>query len=61
MPYRNQLHPWCIIQLLPNARTIVVQRFRRRSDAEAHMQVLRRMKPHASYQIMFDAQQKHEE
>lgn len=36
MPYRDQLHPWCIIRLLPNARTIIVKRFRRRNDAEAH-------------------------
>ncbi len=58
MPYRDQLHPWCIIQLLPNARTIIVKRFRCRNDAEAHMKVLRHLKPDASYQIMFNAQRK---
>ena len=61
MPYRDQLHPWCIIQFLPNARTIIVKRFRHRNDAEAHIKVLRRMKPDSSYQIMFDAQRKNEE
>jgi hypothetical protein len=54
MSYRDRLHPWCIIQLLPNARTVIVARFRRRNDAEAHMKTLRRMKPDAIYQIMFD-------
>ncbi len=60
MPYRDQLYPWCIIRLLPNARTIVVNRFRRRNDAEAQMKVLRRLKPDAKYQIMFDAPRKKE-
>lgn len=61
MPYRDQLHPWCIIRLLPNARTIIVKRLRCHNDAEAHMKVLRHLKPDASYQIMFDAQRKNEE
>ncbi len=60
MAYRDRLHPWCIIRLLPNARTIIIQRFRRRNDAEAHMKVLRRIKPDARYQIMFDVQQENE-
>jgi hypothetical protein len=61
MPYRDQLHPWCIIRLLPNARIIIVKRFRHRNDAEAYMKVLHHLKPHAKYQIMFDAQRKNEE
>lgn len=61
MPYRDRLHPWCIIRFLPNARTVIVNRFRRRNDAEAHMRVLRRKRPDASYQIMFDAQRENEE
>jgi hypothetical protein len=61
MLYRDQLRPWCIIRLLPNARSIIIKRFRRRNDAEAHMKLLRRMEPDASYQIMFDAQRKNEE
>ena len=57
MLYHDRLHPWCIIQLLPNSRTIIVHRFRRRNDADAYMKVLCRMNPDAIYQIMFDAQQ----
>ncbi|MGF1537651.1 MAG: hypothetical protein ACFB4J_14380 [Elainellaceae cyanobacterium] len=26
--YRDQLHPWCIIRLLPKAQRITVARFR---------------------------------
>ncbi len=61
MLYRDRICPWCIVQLLPNARTIIVKRFRQRNDAEAHMKLLRQMKPDASYQIMFDAQRENDE
>lgn len=54
MPYSETLFPWCIILCLPNARTIVIERFRRRSDAEAYLKILRQIKPQANYSIMFD-------
>jgi len=34
--------------------TRIVGRFRSRSDAEGHLQVLRRMIPTLSFEIMFD-------
>jgi hypothetical protein len=60
--YKNQLHPWCIIRLHPNKRDAklsqkesqVIIRLRRRSDAEAHLQILRANNPTASYEIVFD-------
>jgi hypothetical protein len=52
--YYDRLHPWCIICCLPNAQTVIVDRFRRRSDAEAHLRVLRQINPHAVYNILFD-------
>jgi hypothetical protein len=61
MLYRDRLHSWCIIQIFPDARTVIVNRFRRRNDAEAHMKVLCCMKPDANYEIMFDAQRGNEE
>lgn len=62
MTYKQQLFPWCIIRPLPNMREAklsqresrIVGRFRRRSDAEGHLQVLKRMIPAISYEIMFD-------
>ncbi|GET38332.1 hypothetical protein MiSe_30880 [Microseira wollei NIES-4236] len=54
MSYLDQLHPWCIIRFLPNAQNITVCRLRRRSDAEAHLQILRQMVPTATYKIVFD-------
>lgn len=54
MTYFNQLHPWCIIRPLPNLQSVVVARFRRRSDAQAHLQILKRMVAGATYEIIFD-------
>lgn len=60
-PYRDRLCPWCVIQLLPNACTVIVVRFRRRNDAEAHVKALCRLKPDAIYEIMFDTRRVNEE
>jgi hypothetical protein len=54
MSYYDQLHPWCIIQLLPNAQTLTVARFRRRNDAIAYLRVLQQLSPTANYQLLFD-------
>jgi hypothetical protein len=54
MTYKHQLSPWCIIRQLPNLQGRVVARCRRRSDAEAHLQVLRRLMPTLTFTIMFD-------
>jgi hypothetical protein len=55
MAYKDQLHPWCIVRCLPQARSITVARFRRRNEAEAHLQILRRILPAATYTLLFDA------
>ncbi|MGB3614722.1 MAG: hypothetical protein WBA10_13090 [Elainellaceae cyanobacterium] len=52
--YRDQLHPWCIVRLLPKAQRITVARFRKRNDADAHMRTLRRLIPDATFIIIFD-------
>jgi hypothetical protein len=54
MTYFDQLHPWCLIRLLPNLQNRVIARFRRRNDADAHMRVLRQQAPTVRYEIMFD-------
>lgn len=46
--------PWCIIYSLPNARTVIVQRFRRRSDAEEALRLLHRLQPGMHHGIIFD-------
>lgn len=54
MNYRDQLQPWCIVRDLPNLQRIVVVRFRRRSEAEAYLQVLRRLLPTTAHRLLFD-------
>ncbi|HEY9635688.1 MAG TPA: hypothetical protein V6D14_19950 [Coleofasciculaceae cyanobacterium] len=55
MTYKIQLFPWCIIRPRPHLKQIIVARFRRRSDAEAHLRILRQLLPTAPHTIMFDA------
>lgn len=54
MTYRNQLNPWCIVRKLPNKQSHLIVRFRRPSDAEAHLKILSSNNPNASYEIVFD-------
>lgn len=54
MTYMDQLHPWCIIHLLPKMQRTVVARFRRHGDAEAHLRVLRRLSPGVTFMLIFD-------
>lgn len=54
MCYRDQLSPWCIVQLLPDAQYTIVQKFRRRSDAEEYLKALRRLNRTLNYTIVFN-------
>lgn len=54
MPYKIQLFPWCIIRPQANMKQTIVARFRRRGDAEAHLQLLRQLMPDAAHTIIFD-------
>ena len=54
MTYFEKLHPRCIIRPLPNLQRRVIARCRRRNDAEAHLQVLRRLMPTVPFEIVFD-------
>jgi hypothetical protein len=54
MTYLEKLNPWCIVRLSPNMQNQIVARFRRRSDAEAHLQVLRRLISSVSFRLIFD-------
>ncbi|MBD2071802.1 hypothetical protein H6F93_30500 [Leptolyngbya sp. FACHB-671] len=55
--YRDSLHPWCIVRSFPDSHTLIVARFRRRSDAEAQLRTLQRLIPTASFCIVFDTGQ----
>ena len=53
MTYKNRLSPWCIMRPLPNMQQRIVARCRRCSDAEAHLQVLKRLIPNVTFSIIF--------
>jgi hypothetical protein len=54
MIYRKQLSPWALYQHLPECRRVLVQRFRRRSEAEECLKVLQRKQPDADFKIVFE-------
>lgn len=54
MTYRDSLYPWCIIRLLPDLQRMLVQRFRRRGDAEAYLKMLQSLLPDTPHIIIFD-------
>lgn len=53
MTYRDSLSPWCIIQHLPKMQRVIIARFRKRNDAEAHLRVLKRLNA-TPYELLFD-------
>ncbi|MEC4885654.1 MAG: hypothetical protein SAL70_30715 [Scytonema sp. PMC 1070.18] len=54
MTYLDKLNPWCLVKLQPSMQNQVVARFRRRSDAECHLRVIRRLSPGVTYIIIFN-------
>ena len=63
MPYKERLHPWVLVRLLPNLQQITVAQYRSRSDADGHLQVIRRLMPNAKFEVMFNPElsAKHQE
>jgi hypothetical protein len=61
MTYKEKLQPWCIIRNLPDMRSKFIARFRSRSDAQGHMQLLRANNPTTSYQVIFNVTPKQAE
>ncbi|OLT58830.1 hypothetical protein [Moorena bouillonii] len=61
MTYSQRLYPWAVVRLLPKMQRVVVARFRNRSDAEGHMEALKRLMPDGKFIIVFDIGQEIEE
>lgn len=53
--YQAQLHPWCIVRRLPKMQRVVVGRFRKANDAEAHVRSLKHLIPNAQFVVIFDS------
>jgi hypothetical protein len=56
MTRNKRLSPWVIVRLLPNLRRVIIGRFRRRGDAEGHLQALQRLMPDAEMIVIFDVE-----
>ncbi|MBF2066138.1 MAG: hypothetical protein IGS39_17230 [Calothrix sp. C42_A2020_038] len=56
--YKKRLNSWAIARILPDMKREIVARFRSRSDADGHMQLLLRMTPEANFMLVFDCQSK---
>jgi hypothetical protein len=54
MTYQSQLTPWVIYQQSEAADRSVVQRFRRRNDADAYTKMLKGTRPGFSFVVGFD-------
>lgn len=49
----SPLHVWAIIRLLPKMQRVVVNRFRKRSEAENCLLLLRRSAPQNNYTVVY--------
>ena len=54
MQYREKLHPWIVVQLLPKMQRVIRGRFRRESEADGHLRVLRQRVPESDFIVMFE-------
>ncbi len=54
MSYREQLNPWVVYRLLPNCQRILLERFRKRNDAEEYLAAMRRLTPGNTFEIAFE-------
>jgi hypothetical protein len=52
--YQDRLKRWAIARLLPNQQPVIVARFRKRSDADGHLQFLQQQIPDGQFLVMFD-------
>lgn len=54
MPYKERLNPWVLVRLLPNMQRLTVGQYRNRSDADGHLEILRRLMPHGKFVVIFN-------
>lgn len=54
MPYRERLSPWVLVRLLPNMQQVTVAQHRSRSDADGHLEIIRRLMPNDKFVVMFN-------
>jgi hypothetical protein len=48
------LKPWAVARLLPNGKWVIIGRYKNSSDADGHLQLLRRRVPKIQFKVVFD-------
>lgn len=54
MRQEKRLKPWTVVRLLPSLEKVVLGEFRSWSDADGHLQILKRTVPGDSLKVVFD-------
>ncbi|BAY61452.1 hypothetical protein H6G33_21090 [Calothrix sp. FACHB-1219] len=54
--YRNRLNAWAITRISPDAKPVIVARFRTRSDADGYLRHLRQVMSNTTFEIIVDYQ-----
>ncbi|MGB7440732.1 MAG: hypothetical protein WA919_06660 [Coleofasciculaceae cyanobacterium] len=54
MTYSDNLKPWAVARLVPPVQWLIIGRYRTRSDADGHLQLLRQRVPNIRFEVVFD-------
>jgi hypothetical protein len=54
MSYQDSLKPWVIYRRLPNFQRQLIDRFRRRTNAEEYLKAIQSLYPHAEFEIVYE-------
>jgi hypothetical protein len=54
MTYKQCLKSWAVARQLPNMQWLIIGRYRSRSDADGHLQLLRQRVPNLQFKVVFD-------
>jgi hypothetical protein len=54
MTYKRCLKPWAVVRQLPTLKWVIIARYRSRSDADGHLQLLRQRVPSIQIKVVFE-------
>lgn len=54
MTYKKCYKPWAVARLLPHGKWVIIGRYHKCSDADGHLQLLRRRVPKMQFKVVFD-------
>jgi len=54
MTHSQCLKPWAVARQYPTLQWVIVGRYRSRSDADGHLQLLRQRVPNIRFKVVFD-------